>query len=66
MLAYLIALEQEGRVASRRLDRAMTDRERWILNPPLEELVGTEQAEVIAAELGAELYLNELYVYNLI
>lgn len=66
MLAYLIALEQEGRVAARRLDRAMTDRERWILNPPLEEIVGTEQAEVIAAELGAELYLNELYVYTLI
>lgn len=66
MLAYLIALESEGRVASRRLDRVMTDRERWILNPPLVELVGAEQAEVIAAELGAELYLNDLYVYNLI
>lgn len=66
MLAYLIALEREGRVASRRLERAMTDRERWILNPPLEELVGTEQAEVIAAELGAELYLNELYSYALV
>ena len=65
MLAYLIALESEGRVASRRLDRAMTDRERWILNPPLVELVGAEQAEVIAAELGAELYLSDLYVYTL-
>lgn len=65
MLAYLIALESEGRVASRRLDREMTDRERWILNPPLVELVGAEQAEVIAAELGAELYLSDLYVYNL-
>ena len=65
MLAYLIALESEGRVASRRLDRAMTDRERWILNPPLEEIVGSEQAEVIAAELGSQLYLNDLYLYNL-
>jgi glyoxylase-like metal-dependent hydrolase (beta-lactamase superfamily II) len=66
MLAYLIALESEGRVASRRLDRPMTDRERWILNPPLEELVGSEQAEVIAAELGAQLTLNDLYVYTLL
>jgi len=66
MLAYLIALESEGRVGKRRLDRAMTDRERWILNPPLEEIVGAEQAEVIAAELGAELYLNELHLYKLL
>ncbi len=66
MLAYLIALESEGRVAARRLDRAMTDRERWILNPPLEELVGTEQAEVIAEELGAGLLLNDLYAYTLL
>lgn len=65
MLAYLIALESEGRVASRRLDRPMTDRERWILNPPLEELVGTEQAEVIAEELGAQLTLTDLFVYTL-
>jgi glyoxylase-like metal-dependent hydrolase (beta-lactamase superfamily II) len=63
MLAYLIALEGEGRVAARRLERPMTDGERWILNPPLAEIVGPEQAEVIAAELGAELYLNELFAY---
>jgi glyoxylase-like metal-dependent hydrolase (beta-lactamase superfamily II) len=66
MLAYLIALESEGRVASHRLERAMTDRERWILNPPLEEIVGTEQAEVIAEELGAELILTDLFVYTLL
>lgn len=66
MLAYLIALEDERRVASHRLDREMTDRERWILNPPLEEIVGTEQAEVIAEELGAQLSLNDLFVYSLL
>ncbi|MBV8155079.1 MAG: MBL fold metallo-hydrolase [Candidatus Eremiobacteraeota bacterium] len=66
MLAYLIALEGEHRVASRRLDRAMTDRERWILNPPLEQIVGPEQAEVIAAELGSMLYLDALIAYRAI
>lgn len=66
MLAYLMALESEGRVASHRLDRPMTDRERWILNPPLEEIVGADQAEVIAEELGAELSLTDLNVYSLL
>lgn len=66
MLAYLIALEQEGRVSAHRLDRAMTEQETWILNPPLEKLVGAEQAEVIVAELGAMLRLDALYSYELV
>jgi glyoxylase-like metal-dependent hydrolase (beta-lactamase superfamily II) len=66
MLAYLIALESEGRVVSRRLDRPMTDRERWILNPPLDEIVGSEQAKVIAEELGAQLTVNDLDAYTLL
>jgi glyoxylase-like metal-dependent hydrolase (beta-lactamase superfamily II) len=66
MLAYLIALEREGRVTARRLDREMTDRERWILNPPLEEIVGREEAAVIAAELGSMLRLETLYAYRLV
>ena len=66
MLAYLLALEAEGRVRSRRLDRAMSGQERWILNPPLEKIVGTEQAAVIAAELGAQLHLDDLYSYDLV
>lgn len=66
MLAYLIALESEGAVSKRVIDRAMSDRERWILNPPLEQIVGPEQADVIKAELGSMLYLNELYAYSLV
>jgi glyoxylase-like metal-dependent hydrolase (beta-lactamase superfamily II) len=65
MLAYLIALESEGAVRKRNLERPMNDRERFILNPPLEQLVGSEQAEVIAAELGSMLYLHDLYAYAL-
>jgi glyoxylase-like metal-dependent hydrolase (beta-lactamase superfamily II) len=65
MLAYLIALEDEGRVCARRIERPMTEQETWILNPPLERLVGPEQAEVIAAELGSMLRLDALYAYEL-
>jgi glyoxylase-like metal-dependent hydrolase (beta-lactamase superfamily II) len=65
MLAHLMALESEGRVVAQRLDRPMTEKEMWILNPPLEELVGAEQAAVIAAELGAMLRLDALYAYAL-
>jgi glyoxylase-like metal-dependent hydrolase (beta-lactamase superfamily II) len=65
MLAYLIALEGEGRVASEPLDRPMTQREAWMLNPPLERLVGAEQAAVIRAELGSEMRLERLRCYRL-
>lgn len=65
MLAHLIALEEEGRVSARRLDQAMTPEESWMLNPPLEELVGRQQAAIIAAELGASLRLDHLYAYRL-
>jgi hypothetical protein len=44
----------------------MTEQEMWILNPPLEELVGREQAAVIAAELGSMLRLDALYAYALV
>ncbi len=65
MLAHLMALESEGRVLARAVDRAMSEEERWILNPPLEKLVGSEQAAVIAAELGSSLRLDQLYAYRL-
>ncbi|MBV8373011.1 MAG: MBL fold metallo-hydrolase [Candidatus Eremiobacteraeota bacterium] len=65
MLAHLIALEGEGRVTAQRVERPMTQLEAWILNPPLEGLVGEEQAAVIAAELGASLHLDALYTYRL-
>lgn len=65
MLAYLLALESEGRVTAARIERRMTEQEEWILNPPLVQLVGEEQAEVIRAELGAMLRLDALYEYRL-
>lgn len=66
MLAYLIALELEGRVSSRALDREMDERERAILNPPWEQIVGVEHAEMVRAELGALLHLDTLYEYRLV
>jgi glyoxylase-like metal-dependent hydrolase (beta-lactamase superfamily II) len=66
MLAYLIALESEGRVVAEPLDRRMTDDEAWMLNPPLERLVGAEQADVIRAELGSGMRLERLHSYRLV
>jgi glyoxylase-like metal-dependent hydrolase (beta-lactamase superfamily II) len=65
ILAHLIALEDEGRVVSRRLDRAMTAEESAMLNPRIEEIVGREEAAVIVAELGTELRLESLQEYAL-
>lgn len=66
MLAYLLALSEEGRVVSRVLERAMTDQENAILNPSWESIVGAEHAPLIRAELGAMLRLDTLYEYTLI
>ncbi|HVA33080.1 MAG TPA: MBL fold metallo-hydrolase [Candidatus Baltobacteraceae bacterium] len=65
LLAHLMALQEEGRVDATRLDREMTPQEAWVLNPPLHDLVGQEQAAVIAAELGSDLHLHALYAYRL-
>jgi glyoxylase-like metal-dependent hydrolase (beta-lactamase superfamily II) len=65
LLAHLIALESEGRVGAERVDRAMSEREMWILNPPLGDLVGPELAELVAAELGSMLRIDALYAYRL-
>jgi glyoxylase-like metal-dependent hydrolase (beta-lactamase superfamily II) len=65
MLAYLMALTEEGRVEARALDRPMTDQENAILNPAWESIVGAEHAPLIAAELGAMLKLDTLYEYAL-
>jgi glyoxylase-like metal-dependent hydrolase (beta-lactamase superfamily II) len=65
MLAHLLALESEGRVTSRRIEREMTEQEMWILNPPLAQIVGPEHAAVIAEELGSMLRLDALYDYQL-
>lgn len=65
LLAHLIALESEGRVAAARVERPMSEQELWILNPPLDDLVGPEQAELVAAELGSMLRIDTLYSYRL-
>jgi glyoxylase-like metal-dependent hydrolase (beta-lactamase superfamily II) len=65
ILAHLIALESEGRVSSRTVERAMTAEENAMLNPRIEEIVGPEAAAVIVAELGAEMRLERLAAYRL-
>jgi hypothetical protein len=59
-----VALEDEGSVRSKKLERAMTPEEWAILNPRIEEFVGPQEAAVITAELGAELRLESLRLYR--
>jgi len=66
MLAYLLALEGEGRVISVPLDTPMDAQEMAIMNPPWEQIVGHEQADVIRAELGAMLHVERLHRYTLL
>jgi glyoxylase-like metal-dependent hydrolase (beta-lactamase superfamily II) len=66
LLAYLIALSEEGAVTAHALDRPMTEKENTILNPAWESIVGAEHAPVIRAELGAMLKLDTLYEYSLL
>lgn len=65
LLAYLLALEQEGRVRSSEAPRAMTSDEHAILNPEWETIVGREHAHTIEEELGAMLTLDAIRVYEL-
>lgn len=65
MLAYLIALEQEGAVTSRALERPMNDAEHAILNPQWETIVGKEHARTVEEELGAMLRLDAVREYAL-
>lgn len=64
ILAHLVALEDEGDVHSQVLDRAMTPEEWAILNPRIEEFVGPQEAAVITAELGSEMRLESLRLYQ--
>ena len=52
ILAYLLALESEGRVRSERIRREPTPREAALLNPDLSKLGEGIDAAVIRAELG--------------
>jgi glyoxylase-like metal-dependent hydrolase (beta-lactamase superfamily II) len=65
MLAYLLALEQEGRVRSEAANRNMTADEHAVLNPEWETIVGKEHARTVEAELGAMLRLDTIRVYSL-
>lgn len=65
LLAYLIALEQEGRVRSREAGRALDAGEHAILNPEWKTIVGEEHAAIVEEELGAMLRLDTLREYSL-
>jgi hypothetical protein len=65
MLAYLLALEQEGTITSHALDRPMNAEEQAILNPEWETIVGKEHARTVEEELGAMLRLDTLREYAL-
>jgi glyoxylase-like metal-dependent hydrolase (beta-lactamase superfamily II) len=52
VMAYLEALEREGRVRSRELERAATTEERLMLHPDLSRLTDRETARVISEELS--------------
>lgn len=66
VLAHLVALEDEGRVASAVVQRAMSDDETTMLNPRIEQMVGPEEAAVIVAELGTQLRLESLREYSIV
>ncbi len=65
VLAYLIALEREGTVRGRQLERAPTAEERAILDPDLSAMVDARSVAVAAAELGYERHLDHVDAYAL-
>ncbi|GAC1555641.1 MAG: MBL fold metallo-hydrolase [Vulcanimicrobiaceae bacterium] len=66
VLAYLIALEREGRIRSRILVRAPTTDESALLNPDLSRIVDPREAAVAAAELGFDRNLTTVAAYALV
>jgi glyoxylase-like metal-dependent hydrolase (beta-lactamase superfamily II) len=66
VLAYLIALEREGRVETRLLTRPMTEAEAAILDPDLSKLADSESAAVARAELGFDDRAAGIATYALI
>ncbi len=65
MLAYLLALEDEGAVTSYVVERPMRVDEEAILNPEWESIVGKDDAAVVEEELGAMLRLDTIREYAL-
>ena len=52
ILAYLIALEREGRVTARPSNAELTPEQRALLDPDLGAIANKESAAVVRAELG--------------
>jgi glyoxylase-like metal-dependent hydrolase (beta-lactamase superfamily II) len=65
VLAYLIALEREGRVRARTLEREPTRTEAEMLNPDLSKIVDPESAAIAAAELGYDRRVETIEGYAL-
>ena len=63
IVAYLIALEREGRVRVRSLGRAPTSSEGAILNPDLSAIVDAETLAVARAELGYDRGIEDVEAY---
>ncbi len=66
ILAYLFALEREGRVRSRETNAPLDATDESLLNPPWSTVVGPEYAAIVEEELGAGLRIDRLRVYTLI
>ena len=65
ILAYLIALEREGRVRAHELPRPPNAAERALLAPDLSKLADPESAAVARAELGFDAPLTSIAAYEL-
>jgi len=64
VLAYLEALEDEGRVRAHRLERAPTEFEASLLHPDLSRIVNPSEAAVARAELGFDAAGAPLVAYE--
>jgi glyoxylase-like metal-dependent hydrolase (beta-lactamase superfamily II) len=66
VLAYLIALQREGRIGAERLSRPPTLEEAHLLNPDLSGLARTMDLSVVRAELGFHDKPEPVYRFSLI
>lgn len=65
LMAYLDALQEEGRVVAVPLERDLTAQEQALLNPAWASLVDADLAEVLEAELGTSHHIERLHRYAL-
>ena len=66
VLAYLIALQREGKVQAQPLHRVPTKRESALLNPNWDEIAGNSDRDVVRTELGAGLHVDNIMRYSLL